>query len=270
VAPTSGAICLGIYFDIEIGFLQIPYTKLQEVLSLCKIYFSKSKITKKQLQALLGSLMFLHKAIKPARLFVNRILALLRDMGDAGQVAIDEGTRQDLRWFMACSHAVNGSVTIYKCVQPRLHLYVDASLHGLGGALGACVYTHTFSHRPGWSIAHWEAINIFVALQVFADLLQGRLLTIWCDSRVAVSVLQAGRGQDPVLHAIARNIWLFLSAIDCDVEFRHIPGSLNQVADLLSRWSSSSSPLAALFSLLNQVPRWFPVPPGALDLDYTI
>jgi hypothetical protein len=41
VAPTSGDICLGIYFDIKIGTIQIPHTKLQEVLSLCKCYFSK-------------------------------------------------------------------------------------------------------------------------------------------------------------------------------------------------------------------------------------
>jgi hypothetical protein len=40
----------------KIGTIQIPHIKLQEVLSLCKFYFSKSKITKKQLQALLGSL----------------------------------------------------------------------------------------------------------------------------------------------------------------------------------------------------------------------
>jgi hypothetical protein len=108
---------------------------------------------------------------------------------------------------------------------------------------------------------HWEAIKIFVALQVFSHLLQGQLVTIWCDSRVAVSVLQAGRGQDPILHAIAINIWLWLSSIDCEVEFRHIPGKLNQVADLLSRLSSSRRPLATLFSLLNQVPVWLPVPP---------
>jgi hypothetical protein len=135
VAPTSGAICLGIYFDIEIGTIQIPHTKLQEVLSLCKFYFSKSKIAKKQLQALLGSLMFLHKAIKPAQLFVNRILALLREMVEATAIAIDEASKQDLQWFIAYARAVNGTISIYKCLQPRIHLYVDASLHGLGGPM---------------------------------------------------------------------------------------------------------------------------------------
>jgi hypothetical protein len=75
MAPTSVATCLGITFDIRIGVLKIPSIKLQEVLSLCNFYVSKSKISKQKLQALIGSLMFSHKAIKPARLFLNHILA---------------------------------------------------------------------------------------------------------------------------------------------------------------------------------------------------
>jgi hypothetical protein len=191
-------------------------------------------------------------------------------MGEATSIAIDQASKQDLQWFIACARAVNGTVSIYKCLQPRIHLYVDASLYGLAGVFGVSVYTHTFSPRTGWSIGHWEAINVFVALQVFSHLVQGQLVTIWCDSRVVVSVLQASRGQDPILHAVARNIWLFLSAIDCDVEFRHVPGSLNRVADLLSLWSSTRRPLATLFFLLNQVPLWCQVPSAVLDLDYNI
>jgi hypothetical protein len=80
VPPTSVAVCLVITFNIQIGVLQIPLPKLQEVLSLCTFYLSQSKITKTNLQALIGSLMFLHKAIN-AWMFVNCILTLLRDMG---------------------------------------------------------------------------------------------------------------------------------------------------------------------------------------------
>jgi hypothetical protein len=154
VPPISVPVCLGINFKIKIGVLQIPSHKLQEVLSLCTFYLSKSKITKTNFQALIGSLMFLHKAIKPARLFVNRILALLRDMGDAPQAAIDEGTHQDLRWFIACAHAVNGTVSIFKRMRPRLDLFVDASLQGLGGARGSMVYRFALPTHPGWCIAY--------------------------------------------------------------------------------------------------------------------
>jgi hypothetical protein len=118
IPPTMVAVCLGINFNIQIGVLQISSHTLQEVLSLCTFYLSKSKITKTNLQALIGSLMFLHKAIKPARLFVNHILALLWGMDEAPQVAIDEGTHQDLRWLIACAYAVNGTFSIFKCLQP--------------------------------------------------------------------------------------------------------------------------------------------------------
>jgi hypothetical protein len=178
--------------------------------------------------------MFLHKAIKPARLFVNRILALLREMGNANVVAIDEGFHRDLQWFIASTQAVNGSVTIFKCVQPRFDIFMDASLSGSGGVLNTFVYRRALVHKPGWCIAHWEALNVFVALKVFSSFLSDQRVTVWCDSRLADSVLQSGHGLDPVLHTIARNIWFLLSSLDCDVLFSHIPGWLNVVADLLS------------------------------------
>jgi hypothetical protein len=74
--------------------------------------------------------MFLHKANKPAWLFINRILALLRDMGPAASATIDEGTCQDLRWFIACAHVANGTISIYKCLQPQTDIFV-ASLFTL-------------------------------------------------------------------------------------------------------------------------------------------
>jgi hypothetical protein len=215
--------------------------------------------------------MFLHKAMKPARLFVNRILALLRDMGPAASVAIDEGIRQDVRWFIVCAHAANGTVSIYKCLQPQTDIFVDASLSGLGGgALNAFVYRAPLSPRPGWSIAHWEAINVFVALQVFSAFISGRRVMVWCDSRVAVAILHSGHECDPLLHTIARNIHLLQSTLDCHLAFSHVPGRLNTVADLLSRWDTSAHPTASLFSVLNTALVWCPVPASALVLDCDI
>jgi hypothetical protein len=57
--------------------------------------------------------------------FDNRMLTLLRKMGTATKVAIDEGTKQDLQWFIACGHALNGTVSIYRCRRPRIDIFVD-------------------------------------------------------------------------------------------------------------------------------------------------
>jgi hypothetical protein len=172
--------------------------------------------------------------------------------------------------IIACAHAINGTVSLYKCLQPRLDIFVDASLKGVGGALHPFVYRHSLPTRPGWSIAHWEAINIFISLQVFAAHVRGRGVRIWCDSQVAVAILHSGRGMDPILHAIARNIWLLQAALDCDLDFAHIPGRLNRVADLLSRWDTTSNATSLLYALLNAVPVWCQVPSTCLDLDLNI
>jgi hypothetical protein len=93
---------------------------------------------------------------------------------------------------------------------------------------------------------------------------------VWCDLRVAVAILHSGRGRDPLLHTIARNIHLLQTTLDCDLAFSPVPGRLNTVADLLSRWDTSARPTASLFSLLNTAPVWCPVPASALVLDCNI
>jgi hypothetical protein len=270
VPPTNNCSCLGIYFNLATGSLHIPNSKLAEVIDLCNFHLNKKSISKNKLQALIGSLIYLHKAIKPARIFVNRILALLRNMGEAPRVAIDEGTKQDLRWFIACAHAVNRSVKIFKCRQPRYHIYVDASLKGVGGVLHNSVYTLSLPTYPGWCIAHWEAINILVALCTFSQFIKGRKIIIWCDNKVAVSVLNSGRGVDPILQTISRTLWVTGAQLDCDIEFAHIKGVDNGVADLLSRWEGQVNPISKLFFQLNAIPVWCQVPKDVFALDYNI
>jgi hypothetical protein len=267
VAPTYVATCLGLNFNITLGILSIPNSKLQETIHLCNFYLNKKFISKNQLQVLIGTLMFLHKAIKPTRVFVNRILALLRNMGSATKVAIDSGTKHDLQWFKACSHAINGTVTIYKCLRPRIEIFVDASLSGIGGVFNNYVYEMAIVHRPNFCINHWEAINILVALRTFSKFIQGKNVTIWCDNQTAVNSLTSGRGADPVLHSIARNLWLIQAGSDCILNFSHIKGKLNVTADILSRFHTIKNPVASLFYSLNTVPVWLSPPPDALYLN---
>jgi hypothetical protein len=104
-----------------------------KTLNLKRQFLSASFIfLKNKLQVLIGHLMFLHKAIRPARVFVNRILALLRKMGNTNRAAIDEDTKRDLQWFTVCAHVIYGTVFIYKCLHPRIDIFVDASLNCLG------------------------------------------------------------------------------------------------------------------------------------------
>jgi hypothetical protein len=123
---------------------------------------------------------------------------------------------------------------------------------------------------PDYCINHWEAINILVALRTFSKFIQGNHVTIWCDNQTAVSSLSLGRGADPVLHSISRNLWLIQAGSDCLIQFSHIKGKLNVTADILSRWHSLSNPVSALFYSFNNVPIWVKPPADALFLNQDI
>jgi hypothetical protein len=238
VPPGKIVTCLGIVINLELGCLSIPSIKLNQVVNLCSKYLNKKSILKRDLQALLGSLLFLHKAIKPARTLVNRALAVLRGMGEGRKAAISEGMKRDLLWFIACSQQINARFFIFKDNRPHAEIYVDA----IGGVYQNRVYSVPIGKKEGWSINQWEALNMLVALRTWASVLQ----------------------------AIARNLWLFQATGDCALSFAHISGSKNLVADLLSRWAAVHNPHAKLFFLLNDLPVWDSPPEGALHINYDI
>ena len=77
VAPTTQAVCLGILIDTVEGTVAIPPEKLKDITIMVKEWKGKNFCTKRQLQSLLGTLLYVHKCVKPARCFLNRMLETL-------------------------------------------------------------------------------------------------------------------------------------------------------------------------------------------------
>ena len=51
---------------------------MNQILNECRLVLTKKDISKKNLQSLIGLLMFVHNAVKPASIFVNRLLLAIR------------------------------------------------------------------------------------------------------------------------------------------------------------------------------------------------
>ena len=73
-----------------------------------------------ELQSLTELLLYIHKCVKPARLFVNRILNTLRKAPEKVYVKLDQGFAKDIVWFNQFLSQFNGSVFFYKDLQPPL------------------------------------------------------------------------------------------------------------------------------------------------------
>ena len=77
VPPSTKVVCLGILVDTVDLSVSVPEEKLQLLKDTCIKWSSKHVGNKRELQFLLGSLLYVAKCIKYARFFLNRMLQLI-------------------------------------------------------------------------------------------------------------------------------------------------------------------------------------------------
>ena len=61
--------------------------------------FQKTYCSKRDLQSLLGSLLYITKCVAPARYFLNRILELLHLNAQVSKILLTQSFFRDLAWF---------------------------------------------------------------------------------------------------------------------------------------------------------------------------
>ena len=269
VGPATKVTCLGVDVDSVERMVSIPDAKLRQIVLSVKEWLQKHFCSKRQLQSLLGNLLYVHKCVKPGRYFLNRMLELLRNNYDASTITPTHEFKRDLRWFDKFLSRYNGrSFFDHKPVFGVIDL--DACLTGLGGRYNNKVYhLPVVEHFQNLGIVHLEMVNILVAVRIFAPDWQHRSILVRCDNAAVVQVLNNGKTKDPFLATCARNIWYFMAHHDINLSYSHVLGKNNQVADLLSRWQNTQQQMAQLWAWVEN-PLWMHTHPSLLELDYEI
>ena len=143
-------------------------------------------------QSLLGKLIYLHKCIKPARIFINRILSLFRESPNSKNIKLTAEFFMDIDWFLTFIPHFSGSAKIFKAdIQRATSLHIDACLTGVGGIWNDRVYAApvpTFiNFQP--NITHLEMVNILVALRLWARFWAASSVVFHCDNLALVQVV---------------------------------------------------------------------------------
>ena len=113
-APTRRLTRLEISIDLDANTPIIEQNKLEEIYAECLQISTKTHLTRKKFQSLFGKLMYLHKIIRPARIFVNRILATFRNNFTERKIKLSKEFFQDLNWFLTFLPPFNGISKIFK------------------------------------------------------------------------------------------------------------------------------------------------------------
>ena len=196
--------------------------------------YGKKRISNHTFQSLLGKLLYVHKCVHPARMFINRIFNLFRKNSHKKCIQLDEDFKKDLIWFIKFLPSYNGITFFQKeSLEENESLCIDASLTGVGGIWGNKVYSTPIFGIPKHykNIANLEMLNIKIALRVWADQWAHKKVLFRCDNLAVVQVIRTSKTRDEFLAYCLRNIWLIVSVYDIKLEIKHISGKDNRVAD---------------------------------------
>jgi hypothetical protein len=97
ILPKQQIVWLGVHFDTTKMTMSLPKEKMNSIVQLCTQFQSAQNITRKNLRSLAGKLLHVTQVLPQLRLFLNRILLVLRQDGNNLQVSQD--MRDDLLWL---------------------------------------------------------------------------------------------------------------------------------------------------------------------------
>ena len=262
--PSTVMEWLGFTFDTNDMSITIPQEKLDDILQEAEKWLHKSSATKQQIQSLAGRLNHVSLCIRPARRFMGRILAALREAHHQTSVPISADFKRDVRWFCEFASLTNRRLLIEPRI-PVMTIECDACPLGGGGFLKDSFYDFEFPPKLSetHNISQLEALNLVVTVKTLIppSVSHARLL-VKTDNMGAKWALSTGRTRDPILGACARELWLISAVQSLDILIHHAPGESLVLADALSRASFDRHMHRLAGTLVNQknLSRVAPVP----------
>ena len=271
--PTTSLTCLGITINVEQHTLSIENTKIRAIWQECCSIFNKKYLSRNKFQSLLGKLLYIHKCVRPARIFISRMLSLFRSNHNHNRIHLTPGFFQDLAWFIKFIPSFNGKTYFNKGLPSAdYQVFIDASLTGLGGYWNGRAYATPVYSILGFKlgIVHLEMFNILLALRSWAKFWAHQSILIHCDNMAVVQVVRLGKSRDDFLSACLRNVWLLAAAFDIDLHITHIQGCNNTIADALSRMYSDSPTSSDIFQKIGHNCIFHSIPLHYFNLDLSL
>ena len=224
--PATRMVFLGILFDTVAMVMEVTPERVQDTLEEVNRWSTKQAASRKELQQLLGKLHFACKCVRQGRVFVSRLLNLLRTTSERGSVELSDEAKADIKWFQRFLPEYNGVSLIpdREWSEPDVVLATDACLAGCGACVERSISKQVSHHK---------------ALKTWGHQLGRAKLRVYCDNEATVLVINSGKSRDRFMQQCLRELCYVTAKAQCVLRAVHLPGVQNRLPDLLSRWQIS-------------------------------
>ena len=198
--PTTALIFLGIRMDTNLFQLSLPEEKLSRLQDILCQWKRRKCCTKKELESLIGHLSHAATVIRPGRIFLRNLFALLSRLTIHACLNLD--VRTDIAWWQCLLQHWNGR-SFFPLPSPSCHLYSDAS-----GSFGCgahsieldswfqLLWPHTWNDIE---IAAKELVPTVLAAAIGGPRWSGSHVCFHCDNDAVVTISKTGEHSMPSL-----------------------------------------------------------------------
>ena len=261
--PATRVTFLGFQIDTLTGQLSLPQDKLTRLKLLVQEWCGRTSCTRRELESLLGHLSHAATAVRPGRLYLRQLFALLPTASRPFFfVRLKAPVRADLAWWLFFLEKWNG-VSIYTKRPVLVNVYSDASgLFGCGAfvANGAWFSVRWPTCWLSVDISAKELLPVVLAAACWGHIWSGHHIQFNVDNIAVVKVVNRLNADSPHLCQLLHCLQFYSALYKFTFSAKHIPGVNNTAADALSRGN-----IPLFRSLFPQVPQYL-IPPALLNL----
>jgi len=239
--PTTVIKFLGLLIDTVRMQVRVPQEKITKTQVLLDNLISYRKVSLRCMQSIIGSLNFLCRAIRPGRVFIQRMVALTRGVRKPYyKLRITKGVKLDAIMWKHFLSEFNGTAAFLStawCDNATLHFYTDASITlGYGAYFNGQWFRGKWPKQThNWSIAVCELFPIVLGIITWGELMKDKKLLIFCDNKAVTHILNKQSSKCPKIMTLMRILTLSCLRYNILLRSMFIFSFTNQAADALSR-----------------------------------
>ncbi len=246
--PSTSIEFLGINLDSQKFQASLPKEKIDRMILVASTLAAKPICSKRELLSVLGHLNFAMRIIPQGRPFISHLLTLASSTHALeDQIALTDSCCNELSLWISFFKRWNGLSFFYKNLISSpvdIQLFTDAAPSiGYGGFYQGRWFASTWpcqlSNLPqsAASSALFELYPIVIAAFLWGKEWSATSILIHCDNEATVHCVNKSRSHSPMLNPLLRRLTWISACDQFIITARHIPGSKNQIADSLSRFS---------------------------------